>query len=134
MGGEWKGTWVRQTCTGTGIFLIPFDQCTAVREGRLTLILRQSGESVEGGLGIETLGTVDVSGQIGRDGTVVLSGQRLDVVAGNNLMVLSNWRLVASGSSMTNSSFVFTTSYTHSPGSMVVQVLTSSLVPGSWGL
>jgi hypothetical protein len=115
--GQWNGDFTVSSCTGTGIFAGPPAFCNAFQSGtvlamRLTLSVvgtQVSGTGTFGGV------SIPVSGVIGNDGRLLLSGSGGVVVQNlNATLTLTNWSTTASGTSMTGS---WTTTWATAQGS-----------------
>jgi len=127
--GLWKGFWVQQTCTATGVYTAA-GTCQFIQSGLLQLNLTQSGDTVQGTIGLGGLAVVPVSGQIGANGLLTLNGQGTDV-SQTNLITISDWHAMVNGASMTNCAFTCTTQLIHSSDSFVETATTSgNIVPG----
>jgi len=115
--GQWTGDFTVSSCIGTGTFAGPPAFCTAFQSGTvlpMRLTLSVVGTQVSGS---GTFGSVSipVSGVIGNDGRLLLSGSGGVVVQNLSVtLTLMNWSTIASGTSMTGS---WSTSWTTTQGS-----------------
>jgi hypothetical protein len=101
--GTWTGQWARTACSETGG---GGTSCAGLPQtGFLEARLTQSGTAVTGQLEIETF-IVSVTGQVGGDGALTLSGQGRFVTV---TVTLASWRTTSDGSALTGSfTFVIT--------------------------
>jgi hypothetical protein len=100
--GQWLGSYTITACTENGAAA---GFCASVgRGGTHSYTPTQAGSNLSGTLGIGTF-TLPVTGNVGTDNVVVLSGSG-QIVQGATL-TLNTWRAVVSGSSMTGT-MVFT--------------------------
>ena len=94
--GVWSGSWARTSCTETASAglcgLTP-------QSGSLRLTLTQSGTSVSGTLDVN-LFTMPVTGSVGSDGALTLSGQTR---AQGVTVVLTTWSTTRNGTAMSGS-------------------------------
>lgn len=96
--GQWSGIWTRQSCNESGSAVGAF--CSQLAgSGPLTLTLTQSGRSANGTLALGTI-LIPVSGPIGNDGALTLTGQSNQSLG---TFSVTTWRSTISGSNMTGS-------------------------------
>jgi len=100
--GTWTGEYLRTACSETG----GGNQCAGLPQtGFLEATLTQSGTSVSGQIEVDVF-ILTVTGQVGSDGSLTLSGQGRFVTV---TVTLASWRTTTSGTALTgNMTFVIT--------------------------